>query len=97
VASYAKRPGGCRAQVAVQGARESNVLLTNAEAIASATAREAEIRAERLWEFKLAREFGKRSIAMKRSIKHKAWAPLRKSYAGGDRQVGNRLGAEHLQ
>lgn len=45
MASYAKRTNGWRAQVAIQGVRESRVLSTKAEAIAWATAREAEIRA----------------------------------------------------
>lgn len=45
MASYAKRTRGWRAQVAIQGVRESKVLSTKAEAVAWATAREAEIRA----------------------------------------------------
>lgn len=45
MASYAKRTGGWRAQIAIQGVRESKVLSTKAEAVAWATAREAEIRA----------------------------------------------------
>lgn len=45
MASYAKRTGGWRAQIAVQGVRESKVLSTKAEAVAWATSREAEIRA----------------------------------------------------
>jgi len=45
VASYAKRSNGWRAQIAIQGVRESRVLSTKAEAIAWATARETEIRA----------------------------------------------------
>jgi integrase len=45
VASFAKRTNGWRAQIAIQGVRESRVLSTKAEAVAWATAREAEIRA----------------------------------------------------
>ncbi|MFC5551744.1 tyrosine-type recombinase/integrase [Massilia aerilata] len=45
MASYAKRKNGWRAQIAIQGVRESRVLSTKAEAVAWATAREAEIRA----------------------------------------------------
>jgi integrase len=45
VANYSKIKTGWRAQVAVQGVRESRHLSTKAEAIAWATAREAEIRA----------------------------------------------------
>jgi integrase len=45
VASYAKRTNGWRAQIAIQGVRESKVLSTKAEAIAWASARETEIRA----------------------------------------------------
>lgn len=45
MASYAKRAGGWRVQVAIQGVRDSRVMSTKAEAIAWATAREAEIRA----------------------------------------------------
>lgn len=45
MASYAKRTNGWRAQVAIQGVRESKVFSTKAEAVAWATARETEIRA----------------------------------------------------
>lgn len=45
MASYAKRTGGWRVQIAIQGVRESKVMSTKAEAIAWATARETEIRA----------------------------------------------------
>lgn len=45
MASYAKRSNGWRAQIAIQGVRESKVLSTKAEAIAWATTRETEIRA----------------------------------------------------
>lgn len=45
MASFAKRVNGWRAQIAIQGVRESRVLSTKAEAVAWATAREAEIRA----------------------------------------------------
>lgn len=45
MASYAKRTSGWRAQIAIQGVRESRVLSTKAEAVAWATARETEIRA----------------------------------------------------
>lgn len=45
MANYSKIKTGWRAQVAVQGVRESRHLSTKAEAIAWATAREAEIRA----------------------------------------------------
>jgi integrase len=44
VASYAKRTNGWRAQIAIQGIRESKVFSTKAEAVAWSTTREAEIR-----------------------------------------------------
>jgi len=45
VANYSKVKTGWRAQIAVQGVRESKTMSTKAEAVAWATAREAEIRA----------------------------------------------------
>lgn len=45
MANYSKVKTGWRAQIAIQGVRESRTMSTKAEAIAWATAREAEIRA----------------------------------------------------
>jgi integrase len=58
VASYAKRSNGWRAQIAIQGVRESKVLSTKAEAVAWATAREAEIRAGKATGIQVGRTVG---------------------------------------
>lgn len=58
MASYAKRTNGWRAQIAIQGVRESKVLSTKAEAIAWATAREAEIRAGKVTGIQVGRTVG---------------------------------------
>lgn len=58
MASYAKRAGGWRAQVAIQGVRDSRVMSTKAEAIAWATAREAEIRAGKATGIQVGRTVG---------------------------------------